>query len=140
MKPFLLDTGPIVALLDRNDSYHDWTSLRFNSLQGRFATTGAVVTEAMFFLQDVRDGIARLFDFLESPKVEIRDSFRLSKLRAAAALMERYRDIPMDFADATLVVLAEELETDRVLTLDERGFRAYRHGRNRAFSLALQEG
>jgi hypothetical protein len=54
--------------------------------------------------------------------------------------MEKYSDTPMDFADATLVGLAQELEIDRVLTLDERGFRAYRHGRNRHFRLVLQEG
>jgi predicted nucleic acid-binding protein len=46
----------------------------------------------------------------------------------------------MDFADATLVVLAEELETDQVVTLDERGFRTYRFGPDRAFRLLLQEG
>ena len=51
----------------------------------------------------------------------------------------RYGDTPMDFADATLVLLAEELGTDRILTLDERGFRTYRHGRNLAFAMVLQD-
>jgi len=139
MSPSLLDTGPVVALLDRKDPRHEWVSPRFNCLQGRLVTTGAVVTEATFFLQDVRDGILRLFELLANPRVEIRDSFQPLQLRAAAALMDRYADTPMDFADATLVVLAEELETNRVLTLDERGFRTYRFGRNRAFSLVLQE-
>jgi len=139
MSPSLLDTGPVVALLDRKDPHHEWVSPRFNGLQGRLVTTGAVVTEATFFLQDVRDGILRLFELLANPRVEIRDSFQPLQLRAAAALMDRYADTPMDFADATLVVLAEELETDRVLTLDERGFRTYRFGRNRAFSLVFQE-
>lgn len=54
--------------------------------------------------------------------------------------MHRYADTPMDFADATLVVLAGELETKQVLTLDERGFRTYRYGRNAAFHLVLQDG
>lgn len=138
--PSLLDTGPVVALLDRKDPYHDWILPRFNGLRGRLVTTGAVVTEATFFLQDVRGGIARLFEFLANPRVEIRDTFHPLQLRAAAIFMERYADTPMDFADATLVVLAEELETDRVLTLDKRGFLTYRFGRNRAFSLVLQEG
>jgi uncharacterized protein len=139
MKPSLLDTGPVVALLDRKDPHHDWVAPRFNRLQGRLVTTGAVVTEATFFLQDVRDGIARLFELLASPKVDIRDSFQPLQLRAAAELMDRYADTPMDFADATLVALAAELETELVLTLDERGFRTYRHGRNRPFKLVLQE-
>jgi predicted nucleic acid-binding protein len=49
--------------------------------------------------------------------------------------MERYRNVPMDFADATLVVLAEELETGCVFTLDRRGFSVYRMHRNRAFQI-----
>jgi uncharacterized protein len=140
MKPALLDTGPLVALLDRRDSDHQWVAPRFGKVVGRLVTTGAVVTEATFFLQNARDGIARLFELLENPKIEIRDSFQPVGLRAAVDLMNRYADTPMDFADATLVVLAEKLETDRVLTLDERGFRTYRHGENRAFRLVLQDG
>ncbi len=140
MSLLLLDTGPIVALLDRRDTHHKWVSKRFGDAVGRFLTTGPVVTEAAFFLQDVRDGMARLFDLLASPGIEICDSFRSSRLRAAAALMQRYADTPMDFADATLVVLADELEVNRVITLDERGFRTYRHGRGRAFQLVLQDG
>ena len=139
MRPSLLDTGPLVALLDRKDPNHEWVSPRFSSVLGHLVTTGAVVTEATFFLQNVRDGIVRLFELLTNPRVEIRDSFQPLRLRAAAEFMNRYADTPMDFADATLVVLAEELETDRVLTLDERGFRAYRHRRNRPFMLVLQE-
>jgi uncharacterized protein len=139
MKPILLDTGPLVAILDRSDPYHAWVTPRFGGVSGSLVTTGAVVTEATFFLQNVRDGIARLFELLANPRIEIRDSFQSPRLLAAAALMKRYADTPMDFADATLVVLAHELETDRVLTLDEKGFRTYRHGRNRPFSLILQE-
>jgi predicted nucleic acid-binding protein len=47
--------------------------------------------------------------------------------------MERYRNVPMDFADATLVVLGEELQTDRVFTLDRRGFSTYRMNRRKPF-------
>ena len=49
--------------------------------------------------------------------------------------MEKYRNVPMDFADATLAVLAEELETEWVFTLDHRGFSTYRMHRNRAFRI-----
>lgn len=140
MKPCLLDTGPIVAWLDRGDSWHARVAPGIGRLRGRLVTTGAVVTEAMSFLQDTRDGIARLLELLANPRIEIRNCFEPAKLRAAAALMETYADTPMDFADATLVVLAGELETDRIATLDERGFRTYRRGRNRAFTLVLQQG
>jgi hypothetical protein len=47
--------------------------------------------------------------------------------------MERYRNVPMDFADATLIALGEELATDRVFTLDRRGFSTYRSGGRKPF-------
>jgi predicted nucleic acid-binding protein len=140
MSPLILDTGPIVALLDRNDPHHEWVGPRLGKVSGPLVTTGAVVTEATFLLQNVRDGIARLCEFLAHRQIRIPDSFQPTGLRAAAILMQRYADTPMDFADATLVVLAGELGTHRVLTLDERGFRIYRHGRNRPFRLILQDG
>jgi predicted nucleic acid-binding protein len=140
MSLLLLDTGPLVALLDRRDPYHEWSASRLGGLRGRLATTGAVVTECAFFLQDVKEGMTRLSEFLARPGIEIMNSFKSHQLQAAAALMEKYADTPMDFADATLVVLAAELQTDRIVTLDERGFRRYRHSRTRAFQLVLQDG
>jgi len=119
--------------------FQKWVVPRFNRLQGRMITTGAVVTKATLFLQNARDGVAHFFELLASPKVDIRDSFQPLQLRAAAGLMDRCTDTPMDFVDATLVVLAAELDTDRVLTLDERGFRTYRQGRNQPFTMVLQE-
>lgn len=140
MNPLLLDTGPVVALLDRNDSHHDWIRPRISMVTGPLVTTGAVVTEATFFLQNAKGGMDRLCQFLAQGQIRILDCFRPPTLKAAAILMERYADTPMDFADATLVLLAGELGTNRVLTLDERGFRTYRHGRNRSFQLVLQDG
>lgn len=52
-----------------------------------------------------------------------------------SVLMEKYRNVPMDYADATLVALGEELGTDRVFTLDHRGFSAYRLNQRKPFRL-----
>ena len=70
----------------------------------------------------------------------LRGAFQLipssqASLRRVAALMDRYRNVPMDFADATLVALAEELETDWAFTLDRRGFSTYRMNRRKPFRL-----
>ena len=89
MSALLLDTGPVVASLDRSDSHHAWTLRRFVSIQGHVLTTGAVITEAACFLQDVRDGIPRLFDLIESLRVQVWDCFSTEKLRAAETLMCR---------------------------------------------------
>lgn len=136
----LLDTGPLVGILDSSEPDHE--SVRgflARAQQLRFITSGAVVTEAFYFLADVKDGPARLVSFLQAGAIEIRDVFAAHPLDAAVRLMSKYADIPMDFPDATLVGLAEQTGTANVLTLDRRGFATFRYGRNRRFNLLLDE-
>jgi hypothetical protein len=66
-----------------------------------------------------------------------RSVFQLTMLRRATHLLARYANVFMNFADATLVVLAENLDTPNTLTLDERGFRTFRYRRNKRFRLML---
>jgi predicted nucleic acid-binding protein len=134
----LLDTGPLVALLDRSEPDHQRVQSSFARLRGvRLVTTGAVITEAFYFLSDVRDGPANLASFLDTSATEVRDSFTPDALAAAVRLMGKYADIPMDFPDATLVWIAESSGTDKILTLDRRGFSSFRFGKNRRFELLL---
>jgi hypothetical protein len=134
----LLDTGPLVALLDRSEPDHDRVQSFMASLRGsRLVTTGAVITEAFYFLSDMQDGPASLASFLDASAAEVRDAFSAEALRTAVRLMSKYADIPMDFPDATLVWAAELSGTDRVLTLDQRGFSSFRFGNNRRFRLLL---
>jgi uncharacterized protein len=130
---WLVDTGPLVAALNRRDPQHARCAAALAEFEGTLVTTGAVVTEAMHFLSSAPDGGATLTGFLEEARVEIRDCFSVARMRSAAALMRKYHDVPMDFADATLVVLAEEVNIGEILTLDERGFRTYRYRGNRRF-------
>ncbi len=139
MKLVLLDAGPIIAWLDANDEHHSAVCGKMGILTGRLVTTGAVVTEAMLFLQDAREGALRLTDWLRRMRVEIIDCFTPGKLKAAAELMARYADVPMDFADATLVQAAGELSCGEILTLDVRGFRTYRYAQSKCFRLLLQD-
>ena len=134
----LLDTGPLVALLDRSEPDHDRVQSFMARLRGsRLVTTGAVITEAFCFLSDVRDGPASLASFLDASATEVRDAFSAEALAAAVRLMNKYADIPMDFPDATLVWIAEFSGTDRILTLDRRGFSSFRFRKNRRFKLLL---
>jgi len=103
----------------------------------RLVTTGAVITEAFYFLSDVRDGPASLASFLDASATEVRDAFSAEALAAAVRLMNKYADIPMDFPDATLVWIAEFSGTDRILTLDRRGFSSFRFRKSRRFKLLL---
>jgi hypothetical protein len=134
----LLDTGPLVALLDRSEPDHDRVQSFMAHLRGsRLVTTGAVITEAFYFLSDVRDGPANLFSFLDASATEVRNAFSVEALAVAVRLMTKYADVPMDFPDATLVWIAESSGIDRILTLDRRGFSSFRFAKNRRFKLLL---
>jgi uncharacterized protein len=140
MTACLLDTGPLVALLDRSEPDHHLVHSFMARFQGsRLITTGAVITEAFYFLSDVRNGSASLASFLEASATEVRDVFTSQGLAAAVHLMSKYADTPMDFPDATLVWTAEQMGTDKVLTLDRRGFSSFRFGKNRRFKLLLDD-
>lgn len=139
MKQALLDAGPIVAWLDANDGHHSAVRDKMGALAGKLVTTGAVVTEAMLFLQEAREGASRLTDWLRKMRIEIANCFDQKSLQSAAQLMERYADAPMDYADATLVACADELNCGDILTLDIRGFRTYRYRKSKRFKLLLQD-
>jgi predicted nucleic acid-binding protein len=136
----LLDTGPLVALLDRSEPDHDQVQSFMERLRGvRLITTGAVITEAFYFLSDVRGGPDSLVAFLIASSTEVRDTFSSDALTAALRSMSKYADVPMDFPDATLAWIAESSGTDKILTLDRRGFSSFRFGKNRRFKLLLDE-
>jgi hypothetical protein len=130
----LLDTGAFVALVDRDEKTHEDCVAALEGWTGPIVTTEAVLTETLYLVGPQWRAQKTSLEFI------LRGAFQLvpsspTSLKRVSALMEKYRNVPMDFADATLVALGEELETDRVFTLDRRGFSAYRMNRNRAFQI-----
>ena len=107
------------------------------SFHGRLLSTGAVLTEAMFFLSRRRGGPDVLADLVARGGIVVVDVFQPSDLRAAARLIGQYHDTPMDFADATLVVLGEALGVQDILTLDRRGFSTFRTSDGKPFRMVL---
>lgn len=138
MKRWLVDTGPLVAYLDAHDSAHSAAVESLDDFSGRLYTTSAVITEAMHMVAEHSAGPELLVEFLVATQTEIIDMTRPPQLRAAVALMTQYADTPMDFADATLVLLAQDLRVMDILTLDRRGFRTYRTPGGKAFRLVLR--
>ncbi len=138
MQFWLLDTGPIVAFLDARDAEHERVAAALEAFTGRLITTSAVIVEAMHFLEQVPSGAATLVEFLLASQTEIHACTSPETLTNAADLMAKYADTPMDFADATLVLLGERLKVHSVCTLDRRGFRTYRI-RRKAFKLVLDD-
>lgn len=134
---WLLDTGPLVAFLDARDPDHQAVVARLHSFTGELITTSAVVTESMHFLGDVRNGPRLLTEFLTASSTEIYDLSQPPELSQAVTLMESYSDTPMDYADATLVLLAEAFDVYDILTLDLRGFSTFRTRQGQALRLVL---
>lgn len=124
----LLDTGPLVAVLDAGDRQHRWTVPVFSSLLTRLVTTEAVVTEATHLVGRGGGAAQRPLELLLLARIPIL-GLDPAGHQQAARLMERYADTPMDYADATLMVLADGLEVERILTFDRRGFGVYRRAR-----------
>jgi uncharacterized protein len=131
----LLDTGCIVALLDRNERHHRSCVEAIESIDGALVTCEAVIAEACHVLRRVRGAADAVLQNVEDGVFEI--PFRLPTVcRAVRDLMKRYAQVPMDFADGCLVHLAEELDTGRILTLDS-DFSVYRWRRTRPFELLI---
>ncbi len=87
----------------------------------------------MYFLSDIRNGPVALADLLVSAGAHIEEFAEPRQVLAAAKLMDKYSDIPMDFADATLKLAGERLGILEIHTLDRRGFAAFRTSAGKAF-------
>lgn len=131
MPAVLVDTGPLVALLDPSDAGRDACRDALARLEGAdLVTTEAVVTEASYLLDFSVEAQAGLQSLLGSGRPRIEHVGVEERVRVAELIL-RYASLPMDYADATLVVLAERLQAMRVFTLDRRDFSIYRVGRKR---------
>lgn len=121
----LVDTGPFVALFDPKDEHHSRCKETLGGIKESLATTVPVLTEAFHILEPHSVGSNRLRDFIAGRGASVWYFDRSSILRAFE-LMETYADRPMDLADASLIVAAEELKTCKVFTIDRDDFHTYR--------------
>ena len=135
LKPLLIDTGPLVAYLDRADAAHEKVAAAIGEFRGMLCTTSAVITEAMHLLESATKGPRRLAEFVQAAGVQVFESTQPQQLLSAVSLMEKYSDTPMDFADATLVLLGDAAGTNQIATLDRRGFRAFRTRKGKSFEI-----
>jgi predicted nucleic acid-binding protein len=125
----LLDTGPLVSILNTEDAHHEWAVHHARRLDAPFLTSEAVLSEAHFLLQDTPGGRRRLIEIAESDQLQVPFSYAHHAGRVNE-LMRTYSDLPMSFADACLVRMAELYDDGRVFTVDS-DFRVYqKHGRD----------
>jgi len=130
----LLDTGAFVALVDRSEKRHADCVAVLDQWRGTIVTTEPVLTETLYLVGPRWLAQKVCLEFLRRGAFVLVPASHTS-LDRVAVLMEKYRNVPMDYADATLVALGEELGTDLVFTLDRRGFSAYRLNQRKPFQL-----
>jgi predicted nucleic acid-binding protein len=133
----LVDAGPLVALIDRADPGHDACVAALKTLRDPLLTVWPAFTEAIYLLGRSWQGQKALWSRLETAALAMvpLDDSDAPRMRE---LMEKYRDVPMDLADAALVRVAERESLTQIFTLDRKHFSLYRPGRRRRFSIVPQ--
>jgi predicted nucleic acid-binding protein len=135
VKPVLLDTGVVVALLDRSERYHAHCVAVLAELERPLVTCEAVIAESCYLLHRLSGACETVLDNIARGAFLV--PFQLSQSAAAVrSIMRKYGDLPADFADACLIQLAEQLNTGDILTLD-RDFELYRWSRAYRFHLLI---
>lgn len=127
-RPVLLDTGPLLALLNCRDAHHAWATTRWALIKPPLLTCEAVLSEACFLLRGTPSGGQAVMELIRRNIVVV--AFRLEDhVAPVAKLLGKYASMPMSLADACLVRMSECYADSAVMTLD-RHFRLYRrHGR-----------
>lgn len=120
----LLDTGPLVALLNARETHHAWVKSQFATLRPPVFTCEPVLTEACHLLRQIPTGREAVMSLLLRGVIAV-DLALEAEAEAVEALLRRYRDLPMSLADACLVRMAELNGRCRVLTFDS-DFEVYR--------------
>ena len=130
----LVDTGAIVALLDRDDRWHQLCLDTFRQLRLPALTSEAVLTEVFHLIKRTSTDLEKVWKFLNQGAARIApiENWELQQIEA---LMWKYQDCEMDFADATLVYLAERESISVVFTIDQGDFATYRIGAKGRFQI-----
>jgi predicted nucleic acid-binding protein len=130
----LIDTGPLVAILDAGDGEHDECTERLHKLQTPLLTCWPVVTEAAWLLQDNPSALQELFLTFNTGLLKLLELDDAAMIWIAAFCRKYHKQSPQ-LADAALVYLAEREGLDTIFTLDRRDFSVYRIAGNRALQI-----
>ena len=133
MPGVLVDASALIALLDRDDAGHDRCVAALDQMREPLATVWPALTEAMHLLGETPRATDVLCDMVSDEALGLLD-LDAADMARIKALMQKYRDLPMDFADAALVCVAERERITRILTLDNH-FRIYRLPRRTRFAV-----
>ncbi len=132
----ILDTGAILAFLSRRDRFHMWAVAAFKKLPANLITCEAVLSELFFLLKSYPPGAESVIQMLQGGSLKVLSLNQ--ELDSITNLMRKYSDVPMSFADACLVRIAELSTRGIVVTLDSN-FKTYRLKKNQKVSLMMPD-
>jgi uncharacterized protein len=133
----LLDTGPLVALLDRRDHYYIWATQTVAKLPVPFLTCESVISEACFLVNRIANGKNAIGGLIQAGHIKI--PFNLEEeIDRIVELLERYQSVPMSLADACLVRMSERFPGSSILTLDS-DFMIYRRNINQVIPVIMPQ-
>jgi len=130
----IIDTGPWVALIDRSKSRHAECVKWLSEFSGRLYSTEAVLTEVLYLLNFSITAQCATLDFVLESVVDIVPA-NTKSLKKAKNLMKKYAELPLDYADATIVCLAAETGMQNVVTFDRKNFAIYKLPKKQSFML-----
>ncbi len=136
MKKILIDSGPLIALFDRSDKYHQASTAFIKKNHSELITTLASITEVMHLLDFSRDAQADFLSWVDAGAVSV-ETITTDDFQRIRELMAKYSDLPMDFADACLVFVGEKININKVATID-RDFDVYRLKGKRSFTTYIK--
>jgi predicted nucleic acid-binding protein len=133
MKPVLLDTGVIVALLDRSEKFHKACAQTVREVEAPLVTCEAVITESCYLLRNLSGASEAVIENITAGIFQV--PFQVSRDTAGVKqVLRKYKDRKIDLADACLIRLADQFGTADILTLDQ-DFTIYRWGKNKPFRM-----
>ena len=130
----IIDTGPWVALIDRSETRHAESVQWLKNFSGRLYSTEAVLTEVLYLLNFSFSAQCAALDFVLESVVEIVPA-NTKSLKKTKSLMKKYADLPMDFADATIVCLATDAGIQNIVTFDKKDFAIYKLSKTKSFTI-----
>lgn len=136
-KRVVIDTGPVVAFLNKSDQYHDWAVTQFSQLQPPFLTCESVVSEVCFLLRHIENGQQNVLKLLERELIQTPFKLEL-EISIIMRLIKKYKNIPMSLADACLVRMSEQITNSIICTLDS-DFKVYRKEKRKIIPLIIPE-
>jgi predicted nucleic acid-binding protein len=136
-KKVIIDSGPLVAFLNKNDQFHNWAVSQFALLFPPFYTCESVISEVCFLLRNTQNGQQNMLRLIDRDLIKLQ--FKLeAEISLIRNLINKYNDVPMSLADACLVRMSEQITNSLICTLDS-DFKVYRKDKRKVIPVLIPE-